>query len=68
MSNFIGKNNDIYTVQEVAEYLRVSKNTIYEAIHCKKLNAIKIKSTYRITKEDLLIYIRKNLTIDISIK
>ena len=42
----------LYTIQEVAEMLKVSKKTIYRYIKCGKLKATKI-GQWRIKEEDL---------------
>jgi len=42
----------LYTVQEVADMLKVSKKTIYRLIKSGKLVAIKVRQ-WRIKKEDL---------------
>ncbi len=51
---------DIYTVAEVQKILKISKSTVYVLIKEKKLGAIKIRSTYRVTKDDLLLFIKEN--------
>jgi len=43
----------IYTLQEVAEILRVTERTIYNYIHDKKLPAQKVGHNWRITSTDL---------------
>ena len=43
----------LYTLQEVADYLRVSRQTIYNYVTAKKLKASKIGKEYRVTEKDL---------------
>lgn len=43
----------LYTLQEVANYLRVSRQTIYNYVTAKRLKASKIGKEYRVTEKDL---------------
>ena len=43
----------LYTLQEVADILRVSRQTIYNYVTAKRLKASKIGKEYRVTEEDL---------------
>lgn len=45
--------NKLYTLREVAEILRVSRQTIYNNIRNGKIKAAKIGKEYRITEEVL---------------
>ncbi len=45
--------DELFTVDEVAEQLRVSKKTILRWINAKLLPAIKLEKEYRIPKNDL---------------
>ena len=49
------KTNEIkfYTLQEVADILRVSRQTVYNYVTAKKLRATKLGKEYRVTEEDL---------------
>ena len=47
------ENMKLYTLQEVADVLRVSRQTIYNYVTAKKLKASKIGKEYRVTEEDL---------------
>ncbi len=50
--------NELFTVAEIAEYLKISKMTVYKMIKAKKLPALKIgEKCVRITKEKLNEYI-----------
>lgn len=46
-------NNKLYTLQEVANILRVSRQTLYNNIRKGKLQATKYGKEYRITEEQL---------------
>lgn len=43
----------LYTLQEVADILRVSRQTIYNYVTAKRLRATKLVKEYRVTEEDL---------------
>ena len=45
--------NKLYTLQEVANILRVSRQTLYNNIRKGKLQAAKYGKEYRITEEQL---------------
>ncbi|WP_139905653.1 helix-turn-helix domain-containing protein [Clostridium thermarum] len=47
----------MYTVAEVAEYLKVSSATIYRLFESKKLNGRKVGGQIRFTKTDLAAYL-----------
>ncbi len=44
---------ELLTIKEVAQILRVSAATVYGYIHSELLSAIKFARDYRIYKEDL---------------
>lgn len=46
-------------VREVAEYLRVSKMTVYRLIHGHELEAIRIGRTFRVSVREADRYLRK---------
>lgn len=50
--NEIGK---LYTLQEVAEYLKVSRQTVYNYVTADKLKASKLagQREYRVSEKDL---------------
>jgi excisionase family DNA binding protein len=52
----------LLTTEEVAEYLRVTPAMVRSLIRNKKLKAIKIGPEYRITDEDLDLFINENRT------
>lgn len=49
----------LYTFQEVAAILRVSRQTVYNYHTAKKLKATKFGKEYRVTEEDLQEFIKK---------
>lgn len=49
--------DDILTVAEVAEYLKISRPTVYAAVTEKKLKPLKVGRVIRIHKTDLKHYI-----------
>lgn len=53
---------EIVTIKEVKDYLKVSKSTIYDLIKTEQLEAVKIRSCYRITRVALKAFIEKNKT------
>ena len=48
----------LYTLQEVANILRVSRQTIYNYVTAKRLKATKLAKEYRVTEEDLQDFIK----------
>ncbi len=48
----------LYTLQEVADVLRVSRQTIYNYVTAKRLKATKLAKEYRVTEEDLQDFIK----------
>ena len=54
----------LYTPQEAAQMLRVTRSTIYQHIKKRQLKAIRIGNQYRITKAQLEEYIRQNVVND----
>jgi len=52
----------LLTPDQVAEYLAVSKKTVYRIINSGKLNAIKVESILRIPEESLKEYVNRNKT------
>lgn len=49
----------LYTLQEVADILKVSRQTIYNYVTIKKLKATKYGKEYRVTEENLREFIEK---------
>ena len=48
----------LYTLQEVADVLRVSRQTIYNYVTAKRLKATKLAKEYRVIEEDLQDFIK----------
>lgn len=48
----------VYTLKEVADILKVSRQTIYNYLKAGRLRATKFGKEYRVTKEDLEEFIR----------
>lgn len=55
----------VYTLQEVADYLKVSRQTIYNYVTAKKLRASKLagQRTYRVTEKDLQDFLKNNRNV-----
>lgn len=53
-------NNEFYTVEQVAELLQVHWQTVLNYIKSRKLEAVKLGKGYRITKEAINFFIKKN--------
>ncbi len=53
----------LYTLQEVADYLRVSRQTIYNWVGAGKIKASKCGKEYRITEQDLQDFMKKGRNI-----
>jgi len=60
------ENAQIYTISEVAKILRVNQVTVNRLIKRQELKAYKIGKIYRITKEELEIYLQKSITVNDS--
>lgn len=43
----------LYTPEEVAEHLKVSRETVYNWLRCGKLQAVKIGHFWRISESEL---------------
>jgi excisionase family DNA binding protein len=50
-------------LEEVAEYLRLSKDTIYRMAHTAKIPASKVGNQWRFRKEDLDQWIERNKNV-----
>ncbi|ACC97792.1 DNA binding domain protein, excisionase family [Elusimicrobium minutum Pei191] len=54
------KNTQFFTIEEVAELLKVSEMTIYRYIKARKLTAYKLgRKAYRINNTDLKAFLNK---------
>lgn len=50
----------LYTIDEVAEYLRVTRRTIYRYIKQGKLPAYRVGDSWRFSDEDISEYLKNN--------
>lgn len=55
----------LYTLQEVADYLKVTRQTIYNYVTAGKLKATKLagRKEYRVTEEDLQEFMQQGSNI-----
>ena len=53
----LNKYNDVLTVEELCEVLRIGKNTAYRLLKNKEIKSIKRGSVYKIPKKYLKQYI-----------
>lgn len=51
--------NGLLTVEEAAEFMRVSKNTVYRALESGKLKSLRAGRQHRIRREDLEEYMNR---------
>ena len=59
---------EILTLQEVAEYLKVNKKTVYRMVKSKRLPAFKVMNQWRFKKDDLNKWIESNnIVVEIPI-
>lgn len=61
MSDEIG---EIFTLEEVAKYLKVGKRTIYRLVAEKKIPAFKVGGAWRFTRADIDHWIKQQSTAD----
>ena len=57
------KNIKMYTLQEVADMLRVSRQSVYNWKNEKSLRTVKVGREYRVTEEDLQKFIESRRNI-----
>ena len=57
-------NSSFLTVEEVAQNLKVTRQTVSKYIQNKDLNAVKINKSYRITTQDFENFLRSNSTVE----
>lgn len=53
---------DFFTVEEVADLLKINKMTVYRYIKAGKIKAVKIGNDYRINKNEFAHFIESNKT------
>lgn len=51
---------DILTAEETCEALRIGKNRLYQLLHSGELNGYREGRHWKVSKEELISYIRKN--------
>jgi excisionase family DNA binding protein len=51
---------EIYTPQEIADYLKVTLRTVYQWIHEGKLKSYKVGTLWRVHKSDLEEFIKQS--------
>jgi acetyl-CoA synthetase len=52
----------LYTPQEVADYLKVDVRTVYKWLRERELNALRFRREYRISESDLRDFIQRHRT------
>ncbi len=52
----------VYTTDEAAEILKVSKKTIIRMIHAGRIRAVKLAREYRLTEEQIREFLEENST------
>jgi len=50
----------LYTPEEVAEKLRVSRRAVYEWLKSGKLNGFKAGQYWRVTEEDMTLFLKRH--------
>lgn len=58
-------NSSFLTVEEVAQNLKVTRQTVSKYIQNKDLNAVKINKSYRITVQDFEHFLKNNSTLEV---
>jgi excisionase family DNA binding protein len=61
MTELLFKEDELYTVKEVARKLKVSKDAVKLWIRAKKLRAFKVGNAYRILGKDINDFIEVNI-------
>lgn len=49
----MGKRSYLMDVEELADYLRLKKQTIYNWLHAKKISGIKVGRVWRFDRRDI---------------
>lgn len=57
----------IFTIEELADYLKISKEKIYKMLQANELPAFKVGNQWRFKKSDIESWISKN-TINVNFK
>ncbi|MBE7015809.1 MAG: helix-turn-helix domain-containing protein [Ruminococcaceae bacterium] len=56
----LNKYNDVLTVEELCEVLRIGKNTAYRLLKSNEIKSVKIGKIYKIPKKSVRKYLEKN--------
>lgn len=59
-------NDDVYTINEVATRLKVSRSTVYRAIRQRTIRAIHVGTQQRITHAEYERVLREGTVVDIE--
>jgi len=51
--------SEILTITEVAEYLKVAERTLYRLVAAKKIPAFKVGGTWRFSKTEIELWIKR---------
>ena len=60
-------NNSLMTMDMVAEYLQLSKKTIYKMVSQKRIPMVKLGNRNRFIKEEIDVWLHSSATIPIEI-
>jgi excisionase family DNA binding protein len=55
---------DIFTLDDVAAYLKVGKRTVYRLAAAKKIPAFKVGGTWRFSRTDIDAWIKQQSAVD----
>ena len=56
----LNKYNDVLTVEELCEVLRIGKNIAYRLLKSNEIKSVKIGKIYKIPKKSVRKYLEKN--------
>ncbi len=56
--------DDIFTLDEVAAYLKVGKRTVYRLAAARKIPAFKVGGTWRFARADIDSWIKQQSAVD----
>lgn len=55
------KYDEVFTIKDLIDYLAIGKNTAYKLLHEGKIEYFKIGRVYKISKESVQEYVRKQM-------
>ena len=61
------KYDDVVTVKELCQMLKIGRNTAYDLIHSGKIETVKVKSQIRITKVSVIRFLSGGLESHMSL-